>query len=122
VSKAAKKFKRDLIPHVCEIPDCGYDIFITRHRIKAGRKKGKYLPGNVIGLCPNHHVEAELGLITQFQLFAIVQDRLKRTLKGKGNNGYIEWHGGLTSPEDSLTLVAYAPDKVSTNGATVRRD
>jgi hypothetical protein len=96
VSQVTKKFKRDLIPEKCEIPGCEYTVFITRHRIKPGRIDGKYIPGNVIGLCPNHHAEAELGLITKYELFAIVQDRLKRTIKSKGvnNNGYFAGFNG----------------------------
>lgn len=69
--------KKHLVPPVCEIPECGYDIHVTKHRIKPGRKGGKYIAGNVIGLCPNHHVEAELNLFTQYELFEIVQQRLR---------------------------------------------
>lgn len=50
---------------------------VTRHRIKPGRKGGKYILGNVIGLCPNHHAEAEVGKFTQYELFQIVQLRMK---------------------------------------------
>jgi hypothetical protein len=50
---------------------------VTRHRIKPGRKGGKYIPGNVIGLCPNHHALAEQGYFTQYELFQIVQLRIR---------------------------------------------
>jgi len=76
-----REYKKNLIPTVCEIPNCGYDVFVARHRIKPGKKGGKYVAGNVIGLCPNHHVEADLGLIPQYELFEIVQKRLKKTRK-----------------------------------------
>lgn len=111
MSQLAKKFKRELIPEICEIPGCGYDIFVTRHRIKPGRIRGKYLPGNVIGLCPNHHAEAELGLFTQYYLFEIVQERLKRTLKSEGNiNGSITGLRLSEIPTERLAYIAYAPD------------
>jgi predicted restriction endonuclease len=74
---ARREFKRGLVPDYCEIPGCGYTIHVTKHRIKPGRKGGKYIAGNVIGLCSNHHVEAELGLFSQYELFAIVQERLQ---------------------------------------------
>jgi hypothetical protein len=76
-SRNKKQEKKGLIPNYCEIPDCGYDIFVTRHRIRPGKSGGKYIPGNVIGLCPNHHAEAEANLLTKGSLFAIVQARLK---------------------------------------------
>lgn len=86
--------KKDLVPLACEIPGCGYDIYITRHRIKPGRKGGKYVPGNVIGLCPNHHIEAELGFFSQYELFEIVQRRLKKASKERGKNGRPIWQPG----------------------------
>jgi predicted restriction endonuclease len=73
--------KKNLVPNVCEIPGCKYNIVVTKHRIKPGRKGGKYVAGNVIGLCPNHHVEAELGLFSQYELFEIVHRRLKQNRK-----------------------------------------
>jgi len=74
---ARREYKQKLIPDYCEIPGCGYRIHVTKHRIKPGRKGGKYIQGNVIGLCSNHHVEAEMGLFTQYELFQIVQKRLQ---------------------------------------------
>ena len=68
--------KRELVPKHCEI--CGYVFKVTRHRIKPGSEGGKYVPGNVIGLCPNHHAEADAGAIGRVILFEIVQMRLKR--------------------------------------------
>ena len=73
-----KQEKKELIPRQCEIPDCEWDIVVTRHRIRPGKSGGKYIPGNVIGLCPNHHAAAELGLISKEVLFAIVYQRLGR--------------------------------------------
>jgi hypothetical protein len=70
-----KQEKKGLIPSYCEIPGCGYTNFVTRHRIRPGKSGGKYIPGNVIGLCPNHHVEAEKALITKEVLLAIVYKR-----------------------------------------------
>lgn len=108
MNKAAKKFKRDLIPDVCEVPGCGYDFYVTRHRIKAGRVGGKYIPGNVIGLCPNHHVEAEHGKLTQFELFQIVQNRLKETIKSR-ENGFTDRIRITDIPRERITYVAYTP-------------
>jgi hypothetical protein len=70
-----KQEKKGLIPNYCEIPGCGYTKFVTRHRIRPGKSGGKYVPLNVIGLCPNHHAEAEAGMITKEVLIAIVQTR-----------------------------------------------
>lgn len=78
-----REYKQSLVPDYCEIPGCGYRIHVTKHRIKPGRKGGKYITGNVIGLCPNHHAEAELGLFSQYELFGIVQARLQSNRKKK---------------------------------------
>lgn len=108
MNKAAKKFKRDLIPEVCEIPGCGYDYYVTRHRIKAGRVGGKYIPGNVIGLCSNHHIEADQGRLTQFELFQIVQQRLRETIKSR-ENGFTTGFRPSDIPRERITYVAYTP-------------
>lgn len=90
---------------------------MTRHRIKPGKKGGKYLPGNVIGLCPNHHVEAEMGLIPQYKLFAIVQSRLQRTLKSEDKvNGFVNGAGPTQTSTERIAFIAYAPGKASRNG------
>lgn len=75
--KNTRNAKKGLIPDYCEIPDCEFTAMVTRHRIKPGRKGGKYIPGNVIGLCPNCHCLAEIGYYSQHELFQIVQKRLK---------------------------------------------
>lgn len=72
-----RDFKKRLIGDRCEIPGCEFTTVITRHRIKPGRKGGKYIPGNVIGLCPNHHALAEVGEFSQYELFQIVLYRLR---------------------------------------------
>lgn len=76
-NKNRRDVRRGLIPDYCEIPGCEFDALITKHRIKPGRRGGKYIAGNVIGLCPNHHVEAEQGKFSQYELFQIVQKRLR---------------------------------------------
>jgi hypothetical protein len=83
-----RHYKRGLIPNYCEIPGCDFDQFLTRHRIKPGRRGGKYIAGNVIGLCPNHHALAELQHFTQHELFQIVLLRLKLQTMLQGQNGY----------------------------------
>lgn len=75
--KNRRDVKRGLIPAHCEISGCDFDALITKHRIKPGRKGGKYIAGNVIGLCPNHHLLAEVGKFSQHELFQIVQLRLQ---------------------------------------------
>lgn len=74
-------YKKNLVSGACEV--CGYDKYITRHRIRPGRKGGKYVPGNVIGLCPNCHSEAETGELSPHVLTQIVYDRIRRELKDK---------------------------------------
>ena len=74
--KNTRNYKKSLIPDHCEIQNCNFTLSVTRHRIKAGRNGGKYISGNVIGLCPNHHSSAELGLLSQYELFQIVYARL----------------------------------------------
>jgi ssDNA-binding Zn-finger/Zn-ribbon topoisomerase 1 len=74
--KNTRNAKNSLVPNYCEIPDCEFTALITKHRIKPGRKGGKYIAGNVIGLCPNCHVLAEQGYFSQYELFQIVQKRL----------------------------------------------
>lgn len=106
---ASKQFKRDLIPPVCEIPDCGYEFFVTRHRIKRGKNGGKYIPGNVIGLCPNHHAEAEAGVIPQYVLFQIVHERLRNIIKSR-DNGYNKRVRARAIPKERLTYIAFTPN------------
>lgn len=120
MKKADKRFKRDLIPQQCEVPECGYDYFVARHRIKAGKVKGKYIPGNVVGLCPNHHVEADTGAISQYELFQIVHSRLRRTLESR-DNGHTEWSRAITIPIERLTYVAYTPNGVHRERLSLRR-
>lgn len=44
---------------------CGYNLFLTLHRIKPGRNGGKYTPQNTITLCRNCHEEADRGLYSE---------------------------------------------------------
>jgi hypothetical protein len=59
--KNTRNYKKNLGPNRCEIPNCGFDRVVTKHRIKPGRRGGKYTLGNVIILCPNCHALAEEG-------------------------------------------------------------
>ncbi len=46
----------------CEL--CGYNKApCDLHRIKPGSEGGKYVPDNVVTLCPNCHREVTLGLV-----------------------------------------------------------
>jgi predicted restriction endonuclease len=74
-NKGTSRSKRkQTSPDHCEI--CGYDKLVQRHRIVPGREKGRYELGNVISLCPNHHSEADRGLLRRDELHTIVQDRI----------------------------------------------
>ena len=73
----SRQKRRELIPETCEIPDCEFTLHVTKHRIKPGVEGGKYVPGNVIGLCPNHHWMADHGIIPRWTLFQIVFCRLQ---------------------------------------------
>jgi len=74
---------------------------VTRHRIKPGRKGGKYVLGNVAGLCPNCHVLAEQGYYTQYELFKIVQLRIQQSKESP--DGYIERSGVRTTEDQRAT-------------------
>lgn len=75
---SSRKNKKDaLSPPYCEFPGCEYTKFFQRHRILPGRDGGKYKLGNVISLCPNHHAEADAGLILAESLLAIVHERIE---------------------------------------------
>jgi predicted restriction endonuclease len=78
--KNTRNYRNGLVPNYCEIKGCNFTDFITRHRIKPGRRGGKYVLGNVIALCPNHHAQAELNMFSQKELFEIVQERLSKEL------------------------------------------
>lgn len=81
-SRAKRNF---LIPEVCEIPGCLYDKIIQKHRILPGRNNGRYILGNVIGLCPNHHAEADRGWWKDDDLLKIVDDRIEKWKIEKDN-------------------------------------
>lgn len=60
---------------ITECEKCGFDDFVTRHRIKPGRKGGKYTPDNVVILCPNCHILAELKKLPEKELYDIISNR-----------------------------------------------
>lgn len=87
--KNTREARRGLIPNYCEIPGCDFKALVTKHRIKPGRRGGKYVQGNVIGLCPNHHVLAEQGFYSQYELFQIVLKRIQ--LQNMASRDVNEW-------------------------------
>lgn len=110
--KNTRNYRKGLIPNRCEIPGCEFTAMVTRHRIKPGRKGGRYILGNVIGLCPNHHALAELGHYTQYELFQIVLYRIKLEQMEKqkvreSTDGYTEVVRGSTSGELQTFRTAY---------------
>jgi hypothetical protein len=73
----SRKKRETLAPKFCEYPACSYRKIVQRHRIIPGRDGGKYVLGNVIALCPNHHGEADRGWIPVEFLLAIVRKRIE---------------------------------------------
>lgn len=96
--------KKQLSPKYCEI--CGYTLVVQQHRIKPGRDGGEYVLGNVISLCPNHHFEADRGIIKPRLLVWIVSQRIN----GK-ENPYIEPRSGTEPPQESESCSTKEPFK-----------
>lgn len=76
-----------LFEHVCQFPNCGYSKFIDCHHIEGKaywrednktKRHTHNLISNAILLCPNHHKEADNGLISKEDLKKVV---LKRKIK-----------------------------------------
>lgn len=87
---------------MCEIPGCEIDKYIERHRIQPGRDRGKYLMGNVIGLCPYHHAAADHGDLEAIDLYEIVRLRLER-----------DFHMALITEEVYLRGIAHIDGQTS---------
>lgn len=51
---------------------CGWDTIVDIHHIVPRRRKGNNSLDNLIGLCPNHHRMADLGMIKPEDLSAII--------------------------------------------------
>jgi len=80
ISKTKEKStKKELVFPCCEV--CGYDKYVTRHRLRPGRKGGGYVCWNVVGLCSNCHAEAEMKLISPYELFKILFKRIQDSRK-----------------------------------------
>ena len=56
----------NLYGYKCAI--CGYDKFVNAHHIEQWSKRQDNSAKNGIVLCPNHHAEADYGLITKNEL------------------------------------------------------
>tara|TARA_B100001778_G_scaffold330827_2_gene334038 strand:- start:1352 stop:1726 length:375 start_codon:yes stop_codon:yes gene_type:complete len=70
-SKRKQTFRQKLLDgfgHQCMIEDCGYNKFVDAHHIIARKDGGSNDPENGILLCPNHHKEADNGLLSQEEL------------------------------------------------------
>jgi hypothetical protein len=116
-----------LTPKYCEI--CGYDTVTQKHRIHPGKEGGTYLLGNVIALCPNHHAEADRGLIPSALLYYIVQERIRRNGIEAEYSSYLASVGydafaGSGSSEEPVPSVPVsdgnAPDGFYTGAITAR--
>lgn len=59
-----KKLLR-IYPHACMCPDCDYVTFVDSHHIIPKKEDGPNTIENGILLCPNHHKEADRGLISR---------------------------------------------------------
>lgn len=69
--KRSQPFREKLLEefgHKCMVPDCEYDTFVDAHHIVAKKDGGLNDPENGILLCPNHHKEADHGLLSQDDL------------------------------------------------------
>jgi hypothetical protein len=98
---ASRKAKRDaLSPPRCEIPDCEWTYNFQRHRIVPGRDGGKYKKGNVISLCPNHHAQADDGVLPADYLLEIVQTRINEELNQQSELGTASPSAGGSCPSE----------------------
>ncbi len=70
--KAASRAKK-LLGQRCEL--CGYSKYVDAYFITPKSKGGTNSLNNIIILCPNHHKESSLGLISEEQLLSIVGKR-----------------------------------------------
>ena len=59
---------RRLLGEKCEI--CSYDKFVLVHFIVPKKDGGLETLSNAIVLCPNHHKEAQHGLISKDELYS----------------------------------------------------
>lgn len=64
---------------ICMVPGCGYDKVVDAHHIVPKCKMGADRMENGILLCPNHHREADAGLIDEKTLreWAAVAEKKK---------------------------------------------
>jgi hypothetical protein len=94
---AGSRAKRSaLVPGHCEIPGCTWNYGVQKHRILPGRDGGKYVLGNVISLCPNHHYLADRDVISQDELYRIVVERIAQDAtrhQGRAKPNTAEWLG-----------------------------
>jgi hypothetical protein len=112
--KQTSRNKRNAtVPKECEFPGCGYDIIVTKHRITPGAEKGKYILGNVIALCPNHHSEADRGLIEPVILRKIVAERI---IREHGEIAELQSTGELTEAVGRDLTEALGPSHPGSNG------
>lgn len=63
---------------------CGYDKFVNVHHIKPWSQTSDDTVENGIVLCPNHHSEADYGIISQEELRAI---KINKTKSDTPRNG-----------------------------------
>lgn len=70
----------------CQLPDCGYWLFVDVHHIRgkgfrdrSGRRHTNNRISECILLCPNHHREADNGLISVEDLEKLIQTRKLKT-------------------------------------------
>lgn len=113
MGEAARRKRDALTPPYCEIPGCTYTRYFQRHRIIPGRDGGRYKLGNVIALCPNHHKEADEGLIPADELLEIVRLRIA---DGEANESY---QSAVGEPEEGGSSPA---SESAASGAVSPRD
>jgi len=48
----------------CMVDGCSYNRTYNIHRLIQGKDGGKYEIGNMFAICPNHHTECHMGIIS----------------------------------------------------------
>jgi len=76
---AALRRARKVLPKKCMV--CGYDKFVDWHHIIPRKEGGTHDVRNTIMLCPNHHREADQGLISKKTLLSITVKYLAQMAK-----------------------------------------
>jgi hypothetical protein len=75
IDDMGKKRRMKFPNHQCFL--CGWVGPCDRHRLISGKDGGKYVPGNVVSLCPNDHRLYHFKKLSQEKLFLLEQLKTK---------------------------------------------